>query len=314
MQKFKNNKLFKFALIIIYLFVITLFSLTTREHKETTYKYPLDITIINTFTLFITSKLVYLAKSKEKINYFSFIFLRKHPRRRDNYSVLVLSICMSLFLSYEYIYKITFSNLSSLSVCLFSQSRLILIFLFSVFIMKKKFTSFQVIGTIMTVTSIILGSVKNENKDFCLKSAFMICLGSLLNGFSLCFFDYFIKNKITDFLFYLGDCNFIHLLIALVIKFYFLLQNFDKILFINKEILLISFLSSLVALVVIINSFFFGLLERILISFFVFIIRDFLTDLINKNRNDALRIFSYFLSLVSGLVYKGKEIKILFKK
>lgn len=301
-------------IIIIYTLIITLYSILLRKYKEVSMEYPLDISIINTFTLYFISKLIILIKHKPRINYLSFFFLRAHVGKRDNYSALAVLVCASLYLAFEFIYRRNFSKLTSVVVCIFSQSRVILIFLFSIVFLHSKTNFLQLIGIILIIFSNVLGCIKNESKSLNFSAAVLISVGSALNGLSACLFDYWIKNKVTDFLFYLSDFNYINLLLVLLIKFCVSIQNLDKFLIVNLKILLISFLSSLVALVAVASSMYFIPMERILLNIVASAFRDIVTDIVHENSNDYIKVISYCICVLGVITYKGKELLLYFKK
>ncbi|KCZ75228.1 hypothetical protein H311_03798, partial [Anncaliia algerae PRA109] len=91
-------------------------------------------------------------------------------------------------------------------------------------------------------------------------------------------------------------------------------QNLDKFLIVNLKILLISFLSSFIALVAVVNSMYFVPMERILLNIVASAFRDIVTDIVHENSNDYIKVISYCICILGVITYKGKELLLYFKK
>lgn len=303
---FFEKKIIKIIVFNLYFFLGILYAYYAREYKEISSTFAHQAVLFDGLILSAVSLALNIKQRNEK----------------NKYNLLLLFLIMSMFFYASKLYMNSVASLSAFIVSIFTQSRVIVTFLFHILILRKKFCITEFLGVFLICMFILIISYTKNNKKmkdnqiFKLKFALLTSLSSGLSGLASCFFDSEIKSKIYDHISYSLESNFIYFLVALVYHLIYINMNnisfFDG--FNQKRFYIIAGISSSISGIAMLNCFCFNVIERMIMSFLSKILSDLIIDIIFKYEIETITCICYFGVIFGSIIFKYNEIVEAFKK
>ncbi|RVD93231.1 hypothetical protein TUBRATIS_002430 [Tubulinosema ratisbonensis] len=306
MKNYFKQKYVKISVFSMYFILGIFYAYYARAYSYVSNNFAHQAVLFDGFVLTLISFAMNLRRKKEK----------------NKYEFFILLMIMGMFFYASKLYMNCVASLSAFIVSIFTQSRVVVTFLFHIFILRKKFVKSEFIGVVLICVFILIISFKKNNQKikknqvFKIKYAMLTSFSSALSGLSSCLFDSEIKLKIKNYISYSLESNFIYFLIALMYHIFYIKINnlsfftgFDR-----KDFYIIAFISSSISGIAMLNCFCFSVMERMLMSFLSKIVSDLIIDILLSYKIELITCVCYFGVILGALIYKYDEITKFFKK
>ncbi|KCZ80150.1 hypothetical protein H312_02452 [Anncaliia algerae PRA339] len=288
-----DYKFIKLLIFILYFVLGVFYAYYARKHSGITNEYAHHAVLFDGLVLTVISLC---------ISYFN----RKNSNK---YNIKIVVLMMVMFFFASKLYMNCLSNLSAFVVSIFTQSRVIVTFVFSAVILRKKFYKSELLGIIIISLFILLISyVKSDENshEFKLNFALLASFSSALSGLSSCLFDSEVKEKIFNYSLYSLQSNLCYFLVALI---YHLIHAKTQDInvfngFNNKKFYIIASISSSISAIAMLNCFCFSVVERMIMSFISKIVSDLIIDIILKNEIGLVTAVCYIGVIIGSLIFK----------